>query len=151
MSTKKELVRRWVVWLSPVLRIVVAAAIIANLTGCGKDVPLPPINGGEVSVRGADQQWHREPLTEQQVRSISVWFEDHRTGWSGLWETPPLFQFEFSIKTTDGQTHSIGVNVRPTGDGTTYVFGARPDFPLRKGLSKDDIEVLRKAASKDTP
>ncbi|MGU7779095.1 hypothetical protein [Burkholderia sp. PU8-34] len=133
--------------MSTLARLILSGIFALGLAGCGQDIDLPPIGAGMVYVQGADGHMHEVPLMPQQVLRVSEWFDAHRTGWEGLVATEPLKLrgFGFDVKSSSGRRYSVDVLVWASGDGTVYVYGPKPKFPLSRNLPAEDIRALRAA------
>lgn len=103
--------------MSPIKQILLCFLVASALAGCGTDFGMP-LESGEVVTFENRQEATREALSPDQLRALSAWFEQHRSGWHGLItpaSTEPT-QMQLSLKHTDGRQTFVSVIVQANGD-----------------------------------
>jgi len=98
------------------LQILLCLSIASVLAACGQDFGMP-LESGEAVVFENRQELRREALSPDQLRELSRWFEQHRSGWYGLItpasaEPAPL---QLRLKHTDGKSTYVSVVVQANG------------------------------------
>ncbi|WP_176046474.1 hypothetical protein [Burkholderia sp. BCC1644] len=130
------------------LRLLIAATLILGSASCTENIDTPPI----VSATGY-RQGKPAPFTREETLVLSRWIDAHRTGWRGLWETPPAPSVSLAVKYSNGKDGSFEVWQDPRGGGGVvyrYVYehspGAKQVAPLKRRLSEQDIQAFRAIA-----
>jgi len=96
-------------------RVVLLLFLLIGLLGCHEEIS-PIVSGGVVDgglllgqyvLKRPEQQVKSWALTQKQLDQVSLWLQEHRSGWRMILESPPPPSFSIVLKHANGTRTQI--------------------------------------------
>ena len=89
------------------IRAIFAAFVLLLLTACLEE--MSPLVAGTVSYMSMENTLVEKSLSQQQMKSLSLWLAPHSSDWGGCFSTPPHSTLRVSLKHADGTASSLAL------------------------------------------